>query len=105
MSAVAEPMSESVKPFTSPPTAERSKGAPMNTKQLDRRSFFKISTLAGGGVMIGLYTGSATKVFAQGRGGPGGGGAAAPNPNVYITINPDNTFSIVGKNPETGQGM
>src|SRR6185295_9836928 len=76
----------------------------MNMKQLDRRSFFKISTLAGGGVMIGMYTGSAAEtLLAQGRGG--GGGAAATNPNVYITINPDNTFTVIAKNPETGQGI
>ena len=78
----------------------------MNIKQLDRRSFFKISTLAGGGVMIGLYSGSVSETLAQGvvvR--PGGGAAAAVNPNVYITINPDNTFAVIAKNPETGQGM
>jgi isoquinoline 1-oxidoreductase subunit beta len=80
----------------------------MNIKQLNRRSFLKISTVAGGGVMIGLYTGAASEALGQGRGpgGPGGpGGAAAPNPNVFITINPDNTFTIIAKNPETGQGM
>ncbi len=76
----------------------------MNIKQLNRRSFLKISTVAGGGVMIGLYSGTAKKVLGQGgRGGPGG--AAAPNPNVYITIKPNNTFTIIAKNPETGQGM
>ena len=33
--------------------------------------------------------------------------AAAPSlaPNTYITINPDNTFTIIAKNPETGQGI
>ena len=76
----------------------------MNMKQLDRRSFFKISTLAGGGVMIGLYAGSVAETLAQG--GRGGGPAApALNPSFYITINPDNTFTVVNKNPETGQGM
>src|SRR5437867_3845297 len=82
----------------------------MNMKQLDRRSFFKISTLASGGVMIGLYSGSVTETLAQqggrgGAGGPGGGAAAAVNPTFYITINPNNTFAVVNKNPETGQGM
>ena len=79
----------------------------MNMKQLDRRSFFKISTLAGGGVMIGLYAGTATETLVQqgGRGGAPGGPAAAPNPTFYITINPDNTFTIVAQNPETGQGI
>src|SRR2546423_7444142 len=76
----------------------------MNMKQLDRRSFLKISTVASGGVMIGLYAGTAVETLAQGRGGPGGP-AAAPNPNVYITINPDNTFTVIAKNPETGQGI
>src|SRR5438874_5591989 len=71
------------------------------TKQLDRRSFIKISALAGGGILIGFYTENG--LLAQQRG-------AAPsvtpiNPNTYIKINPDNTFTIVAKNPETGQGI
>lgn len=70
-------------------------------KQLDRRSFIKFSALAGGGLLVGVYTKS--EVLAQ-RGGPGG--APAPvNPNVYITVHPDNTFTLIAKNPETGQGM
>ena len=77
----------------------------MNMKQLDRRSFFKISTLAGGGVMIGLYGSVSETLAQQGRGGATAGGAAAANPNFYITINPDNTFAVINKNPETGQGM
>ena len=75
----------------------------MNTtkKQLDRRSFIKFSALAGGGLLVGVYADS--EIFAQ-RGGPVG--APAPvNPNVYITVHPDNTFTLIAKNPETGQGM
>ena len=72
-----------------------------NTTQLDRRSFIKISALAGGGALIGLYTD--LDAVAQQR------GAATPptpiNPNTYIKILPDNTFTIVAKNPETGQGI
>jgi isoquinoline 1-oxidoreductase beta subunit len=72
-----------------------------NLKQIDRRSFLKVSALAGGGVMIGIYTQS--ELLAQ-RGGAGA--APAPvNPNVYITVHPDNTFTLIAKNPETGQGM
>src|SRR5437867_1938798 len=68
-------------------------------KQLDRRSFIKVTALAGGGLMIGLYT--KPELLAQQRGG------AAPNtdPSTYITVHPDNTFTIVAKNPETGQGI
>jgi isoquinoline 1-oxidoreductase subunit beta len=73
-----------------------------NTKdltQLNRRSFLQVSALAGGGMMIGLY---APKAIAQGG---RGGAAPAATPSTYITINPDNTFTIIAKNPETGQGI
>jgi isoquinoline 1-oxidoreductase beta subunit len=70
-------------------------------KQLDRRSFIKFSALAGGGLLVGVYTDS--EIFAQQR-GPAGPPAPV-NPNVYITIHPDNTFTLIAKNPETGQGM
>src|SRR5438094_3766760 len=73
------------------------------TKQLNRRSFIKVSALAGGGIVIGLYTDPG--LFAQER----GGGAAVPatpiNPNTYIKVHPDNTFTIMAKNPETGKGI
>src|SRR5687767_14780994 len=81
----------------------------INTKQLDRRSFLQATALAGGGVMIGLVT---PEVLGQGpggggRGGPGGApqAPATLKPSSYITVNPNNTFTIVGKNPETGQGI
>ena len=73
----------------------------LNNSQLDRRSFIKMSTLAGGGLMIGLYV---PEVLAQ-RGGPAAPVATPIKPSTFITINPDNTFTIVAKNPETGQGM
>ena len=67
---------------------------------LDRRSFLQVSALAGGGLIVGLYMPDAP---AQGQGqGPN---AASLAPNTYITIHPDNTFTIVAKNPETGQGI
>ena len=58
--------------------------------------------MAGGGLLIGLYM---PDVLAQGRGGGPGGPAASLAPNTYITIHPDNTFTIIAKNPETGQGV
>src|SRR5262245_24952146 len=71
------------------------------TKQLNRRSFIKVSAMAGGGILIGLYTENG--LLAQQR------GAAPPvtpiNPNTYIKVHADNTFTIVAKNPETGQGI
>src|SRR6516165_3974216 len=71
-------------------------------KQLDRRSFIKLTALAGGGLMVGVYS-SESEIFAQ-RGGPQAPPAPV-NPNVYITVHPDNTFTVIAKNPETGQGM
>jgi isoquinoline 1-oxidoreductase beta subunit len=70
--------------------------------KIDRRAFLQVSTMAGGGLLIGLY---APDVLAQGRGGGPGGPAASLAPNTYITIHPDNTFTIIAKNPETGQGV
>src|SRR5262245_43889882 len=72
-----------------------------NLKQLDRRSFIKFSALAGGGLLVGVY--AEPEIFAQQR-GPAGPPAPV-NPNVYITVHPDNTFTVIAKNPETGQGM
>ena len=69
--------------------------------KLDRRAFLQVSAVAGGGLLIGLYT---SDVLAQRGGGPGGP-AASLAPNTYITIHPDNTFTIIAKNPETGQGI
>src|SRR5262250_2680044 len=78
-------------------------GGAMKTinKQLDRRSFLKVSALAGGGMLIGLYTES--ELLSQQRGAPP---APTPvNPSTFITVHPDNTFTIIAKNPETGQGI
>jgi isoquinoline 1-oxidoreductase subunit beta len=71
---------------------------PKTTLDVDRRSFLQVTALAGGGLMIGLY---APELFAQRGGGP----APPPTPSNFITINPDNTFTIVAQNPETGQGI
>jgi isoquinoline 1-oxidoreductase beta subunit len=78
----------------------------INKKQkshLDRRSFLKVTSLAGGGLMLGLYTSDA---LSQGRGGGRGfAPPVPPTPDTYITINPDNTFTVIAQNPETGQGI
>ncbi len=71
-----------------------------NSDTLQRRSFLKISLLAGGGVMFGLAT--AQEAGAQGRGGQM---AAPPDPHNYITVSPDGVVTIIAKNPEVGQGI
>jgi isoquinoline 1-oxidoreductase beta subunit len=65
-------------------------------QHLSRRAFLKVSTLAGGGLMIAAFDGVAD-VFAQ------AGGDFTPN--AFITITPDNVVTIIAKNPEVGQGV
>ncbi len=67
--------------------------------RMDRRSFLRISALAGGGVALGLYT--EPQAEAQGRGGP----QAPINPNAFIHLGADGTVTIMAKNPELGQGV
>ncbi len=67
--------------------------------RIDRRSFLKISALAGGGVALGLYV--EPNAEAQGRGGP----QAPINPNAFIRVAADGTVTIMAKNPEVGQGV
>src|SRR5262252_3961116 len=67
---------------------------------LDRRSFLKISALAGGGLVIAAYVDPVSGFFAQGR-----GGGPPPVPNVFIKIARDGKVTIIGKNPEIGQGI
>ena len=76
--------------------------ATLDGPKLDRRAFLQVSAVAGGGLLIGLYT---PDVLAQGRRLRAGPPAASLAPNTYITVNPDNTFTIIAKNPETGQGI
>jgi isoquinoline 1-oxidoreductase beta subunit len=64
---------------------------------LNRRSFLKVTALAGGGMMIGLYV--KPRAWAQGP------QAAAPlKPDAFIKIAPDGSVIIMAKNPEVGQG-
>jgi isoquinoline 1-oxidoreductase beta subunit len=73
----------------------------MSTLTVDRRSFLRISALAGGGVMFAYYMDPLTGlVVEQGR-----GGGPPLVPNSFIKIAADGKVTIIGKNPEIGQGM
>lgn len=64
--------------------------------QLSRRTLLKASAVAGGGFALAAtfpMAGRATAVS-----GPS-------ELNVFITIHPDNSITIIGKNPEIGQGI
>src|SRR6266853_4032888 len=68
---------------------------------LNRRSFLRVTGLAGGGMMIASYF-DVADVLAQAPGGP------PPAPllaNSFIKIGPDGIVTIMAKNPEIGQGV
>jgi isoquinoline 1-oxidoreductase beta subunit len=63
---------------------------------MNRRSFLKVSALAGGGFMIATSI-EGLDAFTQ------SGGDFTPN--AFIRITPDNIVTIIAKNPEVGQGV
>ncbi len=63
----------------------------MNTT-LDRRGFFRVAALAGGGFFLGSWQAAADE-------------AAVFSPNAFIRITPEGTVTIFAKNPEVGQGV
>ena len=67
----------------------------MATLLVDRRSFLKVTLLAGGGLLIASEL--------EGPAVVGADGVFAPNP--FIKISPENGIIIVSKNPEVGQGI
>ena len=78
--------------------ATPSKKISTDEKVMQRRSFLKVSALAGGGLLVGLYE---NPLFAQGRGGP----QAPLSPNAFIKVAADGSVTIMAKNPEIGQGI
>ena len=73
------------------------------TKNLtvDRRSFLRISAIAGGGVLISAYVDPVASVFAQAPQAP----PVAFVPNAFVKVTADNVVTIISKNPEIGQGI
>lgn len=59
-----------------------------------RRDFLKIGSLAGGGLLLGVSFQCASKDKSQ-----------TFAPNVYLSISPDNTVTIIAHRSEMGQGI
>lgn len=80
----------------------------MNKSKIDRRAFLRASTIAGGGLMLGLYapepaqsqSGSSTAAIQ-----PGITPDDQLRPTDFITINPRGEVTIASRNPEHGQGI
>src|SRR4051812_40391560 len=73
------------------------------TKPVDRRSFLRVSAIAGGGVLLASYAKLADA--AEALGGASATGAAEFAPNAFIRMTPDGIVTIIAKNPEIGQGV
>ncbi len=65
---------------------------------MNRRSFLRVSALAGGGMLIAAYSDLPTELDAQ-------SGAAAATLTSFIRIAADGTVTLMAKNPEVGQGV
>ena len=75
----------------------------MKTPSLDRRSFLKVSSLAGGGFALSYLLGP-VDLLAQPAGALDNT-ARVFTPNPFIRITPDGIITIIAKNPEVGQGV
>ena len=71
----------------------------LETANLNRRTLLKAGALAGGGLML-----TATMPLVA-RAATASGTPAAAELNAFVSISPDNVITIVGKNPEIGQGI
>ena len=68
---------------------------------VDRRSFLRVTALAGGGILLGAYIklGETAEAFAL---TPSAAETALGN---FVRITPDGIVTIIAKNPEIGQGV
>jgi isoquinoline 1-oxidoreductase beta subunit len=70
------------------------------TTALNRRDFLRVTSLAGGGLLLGAYYRPARATL---------DGLATPTadwmPNAFIRFAPDGAVTIIAKNPDIGQGI
>jgi isoquinoline 1-oxidoreductase subunit beta len=72
-------------------------------RAIGRRSFLRVSAIAGGGLLLSAYIDPVEGALAlTPQGAPA---APALNPNAFIRISPEGIVTITAKNPEVGQGI
>ena len=70
---------------------------------IGRRSFLRVTAVAGGGMLLGFYVDPVTNLFAQAPAAPGT--APAFVASAFVRVDADGTITITAKNPEIGQGV
>jgi isoquinoline 1-oxidoreductase beta subunit len=80
----------------------KEEGGPVRSTLLDRRSFLRVSALSGGGMLLAYYVEPVAKAFAQAPQAPP---PVTLTPSAFIRVTPDGIVTIMGKNPEIGQGV
>ncbi len=75
---------------------------PRTIRTIGRRSFLRVSAIAGGGLMLAAYIDPVEKALAQAPQGPP---PAVLTPNAFLRISPEGIVTITAKNPEIGQGI
>src|ERR1700687_2883413 len=75
---------------------------PRTIRTIGRRSFLRVSAIAGGGLLLSAYIDPVERAVAQAPQGPP---PAVLTPNAFIRISPDGIVTITAKNPEIGQGI
>src|SRR5213594_3510890 len=79
----------------------KQQGGPVQATLLDRRSFLRVSAVAGGGILVALHLDPVAELLAQAP----QPSSAAFVPTAFIRIAADGIVTIMGKNPEIGQGV
>ena len=76
------------------------------SRDLSRRSFLKLTGIAGGGLILAFSLGGRSQAYgapAQPGASEAGGGELAPN--AFLRVSPDGSILIYSKGPEIGQGI
>jgi isoquinoline 1-oxidoreductase subunit beta len=76
----------------------------MSAVFMDRRAFLRNSSLAGGGLLLGICAGRGTSEAAE-IGQPSDATVGDFTPNPFLRITPDGVVTIVAHKPEMGQGV
>src|SRR5262252_1873987 len=82
---------------------ENTQAGATQTGAIGRRSFLRVSALAGGGMVLALHTYDHLDHLGHLVQGPQG--PPKLTPSAFIQIAPDGIVTIMSKNPEIGQGV